>query len=82
MSIGAKGPQGVANSDPRGVIGRTYVGDHLSLIHAKYPNSGPSTFREEDFFKDFPVVSIWGLLSHRGVANFDPSGMVGRIYVE
>ena len=28
----ANGPQGVANLDPRDMLGRTYVGDHLTLF--------------------------------------------------
>ena len=41
--------QGVANLDPRGMIGRIYVGYHLLLLHTKYLSSGPYGFREEDF---------------------------------
>ena len=26
-------PQGVANLDPRGMVGKIYVGDHLLLLH-------------------------------------------------
>ena len=43
-------PWGVASLDPRGLIGRIYVGDHLTLLHTKYISRGPHGFREEDFF--------------------------------
>ena len=31
--MGANDPLGMANLDPRGFIGRIYVGDHLTLLH-------------------------------------------------
>ena len=40
---------GMANLDPKGMVGRIYVGDHLSLLHTKYLSSGPYGFNEEDF---------------------------------
>ena len=55
--MGANEPQGVANLDPRGMVGRIYVGDHLTLLHSKHLSSGPYGFREEDFFKVFPLVN-------------------------
>ena len=42
-------PRGVAGLDPRGLIGRIYVGDHLTLLHTKYLSSGPYGYREEFF---------------------------------
>ena len=39
----------MANLDPRGMVGRIYVGDHLILLHTKYLSSGPYGFRKEDF---------------------------------
>ena len=48
-SMGANEPQGVANFDPRSMVGRIYVGDHLSLLNTKYLSSGPYGFNEEDF---------------------------------
>ena len=32
-SMGANDPRRVANLDPRGMVGRIYVGDHLTLLH-------------------------------------------------
>ena len=48
-STGANEPRGVTNLDPRGMVGRIYVGDHLKLLHTKYLSSGPYGFRKEDF---------------------------------
>ena len=48
-SMGANEPRGVANLDPRGMVGRIYVGDHLTLLHTKYLSSEPYGFRKEDF---------------------------------
>ena len=49
-------PWGVASSEPRGLIGRIYVGDHYTLLHTQYISCGPHGFREEDFFlKFFPL---------------------------
>ena len=42
-------PRGVANLDPRGMIGRIYVEYHLTLLHTKYTSFRPCGFREEDF---------------------------------
>ena len=42
-------PRGVANLDPRGMIGRIYVEYHLTLLHTKYTSFRPCCFREEDF---------------------------------
>ena len=53
--MGANDLRGVASLDPRGLIGRIYVGDHLILLHTKYVSSGPHGFREEDFFQFFPL---------------------------
>ena len=53
--------------------------DHYTLLHTKYISSGPHGFRE-DFFSFSHYKSMTGndLL---GVANLEPRGMVGRIYV-
>ena len=48
-SMGANDPRGVANFDPRGMIGRIYVEFHLTLLHTKYTSFRPCGFREEDF---------------------------------
>ena len=32
-SMGANDPQDKANSEPRGMVGKIYVGDHLTLLY-------------------------------------------------
>ena len=79
-SIGTNDPWGVASLDSRGLIGRIYVGDHYTLLHTKYISSGPHGFREEDFLSFSNYKSV-GANDHRGMANLNPRGMFGRIYV-
>ena len=40
--------QGSANLDPRGLIGRIYIGDYSTLLHTNYISCGPHGFRKED----------------------------------
>ena len=47
--MGANELRSVANLDPRGIVGRIYVGDPLTLLHTKHLSSGAYGFREEDF---------------------------------
>ena len=81
ISMRANEPQGVAILDPRGMVGRIYVGDHLTLLNTKYLRSGPHGFREEDFFLSFSHYRSMRANEPQGVAIWDPRGMVGRIYV-
>ena len=53
---------GMASLDPRGLIGRIYVGDHKTLLYTKYISSGPHGFREEDFLS-FPKISLWEIMT-------------------
>ena len=39
-------PQDVASFDPRGLIGRIYVGDNSTLLHTNI-TCGPHGFRED-----------------------------------
>ena len=70
----------MASLDPRGLIGRIYVGDHQTLLYTKYISSGPHGFREEDFLS-FSQYKSMGNNDPRGVANLNPRGLTGRIYV-
>ena len=45
--MGANEPRGVTNLDSRGMIGRIYVGDHVTLLHTKYLSSGYYGLRED-----------------------------------
>ena len=71
---------GVASLEPRGLIGRIYVGDHYTLLHTQYTSCGPYGFREEDFFS-FTHYKSMGANCPRGVASLDPRGLIGRICV-
>ena len=78
--MGANVPQGVASLGPRGLIGRTYVGDHYTLLHTKYISCGPHPhgFREEDFLS-FSHYKSMGANDPQGMASLDPRGLFGRI---
>ena len=80
MSMGANDPRGVASLDPKGLIGRIYVGDHKTLLHTKYISSGPYGFREEDFLS-FSHYKSTGANDPRAVASLGLRGLIGRIYV-
>ena len=45
--MGANDPSGMANLDPRDMVGRIYVGDHKTLLHTKSVSSGFHGFRED-----------------------------------
>ena len=47
--MGANDPQGMANLDPRGMVGRIYIGDYQTLLHTKSVSFWPHGVREEDF---------------------------------
>ena len=44
--VGANELWGMANLEPRDMIGRIYIGDHLPLLNMKYPSSEPHGFRD------------------------------------
>ena len=80
-SMRANDPRGMANLDPRGLIGRIYEGDHLTLLPTKHISLGPHGFREEDFFLNFSHYKSKGANDPQGMASLDPRGLIGRIYV-
>ena len=49
-SLGAYDPRSVDNLDPRGMIGRIYVGYNYTLLHTKFAGFRPCGFSEEDIF--------------------------------
>ena len=53
-SMGANEPPEQGQFGPK-KLGRIYVVDHYTLLHTKYISSGPHGFREEDYFKFFPL---------------------------
>ena len=68
--MGDDDPRGVANLDPRGMIGRIYVEYHLTLLHTKYTSYRSCGFREEDFLN----VSLWKIMTPPGRGQFGPQG--------
>ena len=52
--MGANDPLDMANLDPRGMVGRIYVGNHYAVLQTKYRSCEPHGFRKEDFLKGFP----------------------------
>ena len=54
-SMEANESRGVANLDPKDMVGRIYVGDHLTLLHIKYLSSGSYGLRREDFWIFFSL---------------------------
>ena len=59
--MGANEPRGVVNFDPRGMVGRIYVGDHLTLLHTKYLSAG--LMASEKIFEVFLIISLWEIMS-------------------
>ena len=70
--MGDDDPRGVANLDPRDMIGRIYVEYHLTLLHTKYTSFRPCGFREEDFKMFFPIISLWQIMTPPGLSQFGP----------
>ena len=79
--MGANDPRGTANLDPRGMVGRIYVGDHQTSLHAQSVSSGPYGFREEDFVMFFSYIALYKHMTPWDVASLEPRGLVSRIYV-
>ena len=71
-SMGANEPRGLANLDPRGMTGKIYIGDHLTLLHTNYLSSRPYGFREEDFSH----YKSTGAIYCHGNQNSNPISMV------
>ena len=73
--MGANDPRGVANLDPRGMIGRIYVEYQLTLLHTKYTSFRPCGFSlEKKIFKCFLIISLWQIMMPPGCGPFGPQG--------
>ena len=68
-SMGANDPRGMANLDPRGFIGRIYVGDHQTLL-----SCGPHNFRKKDSFNFFFNCKSMGANDPQRSGQFGPEG--------
>ena len=60
----------MANLDPRGLIGRIYVGDYYRLLHTKYISSGLHGFRKD--FLSFSHYKSMEVNDPRGMASLKP----------
>ena len=66
--MGANEPQGVANLDPRGLIGRIYIGDHQTLLHTKSDCSLPHGFTA-DVLRFCSYIALYKHMNPWGVAS-------------
>ena len=48
-TMGTNDPMDMANLDPRSMVGRINVGEHLTSLHTLSISTQPHGFREEDF---------------------------------
>ena len=62
-----------------GMVGRIYTEDHYALLHTMHTSCGPQGLRDD--FLSFPHFKSMETIDPQGMANLNPRGMVGRIYV-
>ena len=68
-----KDPEGLANLEPRGMVGMIYVGDHQTLLYSlKYISCGPYGHKKEDFV--FNYKSMLAIDPHVH-DKFSPKGL-------
>ena len=72
-------PCGVTSLNPRDLIGRIYVGDHLTLPYIKYISCKSHGFWE-DFLSFSHYKCLWPL-DPRDMTSLDPRGLIDMIYV-
>ena len=80
-SMEANDPWGMANLDPRDLIVRIYVGDHVTLLHTKNISGGPLTWFQRRRFLFFMSMGANDPPGTWDMNNMDARDMVGRIYV-
>ena len=73
--MGVIDPHGMGSFDPRGLIGRIYVGKRYMLLYTKY------IWFQRRFFLCFSHNKSMGAIYPQSVASFDPRDLIGRIYV-
>ena len=78
-SMGANDPRGVANLDPRGMIGWIYVGStkHCYILNIQALGLVVS---EKKIFSRFSHYKLMVDNDTRGMANSGPRDRIGRIY--
>ena len=79
-SMEANEHPGKANSDPRDMAGRIYVArDHFTLLDTKYLSSVLYGFREEDFWRFLPNLSLWELMVPGAWPTWSPGAWLAGI---
>ena len=71
--MGDDDPRGVANLDPRSMIGKIYVEYHFTLLHIKYTSLGLVVL-EKKIFKCFLIISLWQIMTPPGCDQLGPQG--------
>ena len=69
----AKDPEGLANLEPRGMVG-IYVGDHQTLLYTKYISLGPYGYGIEDF-QSFSNYKSMRAIDPNVHDKFSPKGL-------
>ena len=72
---------GVVSLEPRGLIGRIYLGDNYTLLHTQYISCGLMVSEKKNFFFVFPNINLLGANHPQDVASLGPRGLTGRIFV-
>ena len=67
--MGANDPRGVANLDSRGIIGRIYVGSTERCYLLNIQALGLVVSENFRIFHVFPIISLWQIMTPRGVAK-------------
>ena len=60
--MGANDPRGVGSLDPRDLLGRIYVGDHINIATYKTYKPWASRFHRRRYLS-FPIISLWELMT-------------------
>ena len=66
-------PWRMDGSEPRGFIGRIYIGENYTLLQTDYISCVPHGFREKIFLV-FPIISLWEIMTP-GHGQFGPQGL-------
>ena len=63
--MGVNDGWGMANSDPRGMVGMISVGDYYALLHTiNIEAVGLNALVK--IFKLFPIIDLWNLITNTG----------------
>ena len=77
----ANDPQGMANLNLRGMIGRIYIGDHQTNYILNLLALGLMVSKKKIFLMLFSYIALYKHMTPWGVANLEPKGLISRMYV-